>query len=73
MAKNIRCKQVSTLLFRKKTETAAAVPTRRFLALVHSEWRGLFRGLAILVVVGLEGTMVLLVNMPFWLPIFVII
>ena len=33
--------------------------------------RPLSRGLAILVVVGLKGAMVLCVNMPFWLPTFV--
>ena len=33
--------------------------------------RPLSRGLAILVVVGLKGAMVLCVNMPFWLQTFV--
>ena len=43
--------------------------SRHLFALVHSEWRGLFKGLAMLVAVGLVGATVLEVNKHDWLRI----
>ena len=64
---------MSQLYYLNKNKTTTAFQRNWHLfAQAHYEWRGFSRGLAILVVMGLEGATVLEVNVPFCLPIFVI-